>query len=586
MSAAPVWILGLSCFYHDSAAALLKDGVLVAAASEERFSRLKHDAGFPEQAISFVLGVAGITMEDVDHLGFYDKPMLKLERLLLSHLQHYPRSKEQFIRAMPAWMKDKLSIRRTVGKKLGWTRKPVLFAEHHVSHGASSFFCSPFEEAAVLTVDGVGEWATCTQGVGRGNTLELFGEIRFPHSLGLLYSAVTGYLGFKVNSAEYKVMGLAPYGEPTFVDQMHEVLDIAPDGSFRLNMDYFDFDFGMRMTNEKFFALFGREPRDPEGPVEQHHKDVARSVQEIVNEVMVKQANALYERTKLPNLCMAGGVALNCVANGHVLRETPFENVFVQPAAGDAGGALGVALWIHCMVLGNDRVWAMKSADLGPAFDDDAIEAVLEHYGAKYSRVEDEGALCRAAAEHIADSRVLGWFQGRMEYGPRALGNRSILGDPRVTDMRDRINLKIKFREGFRPFAPSVLAEKADEWFDLRGKPSPFMLLVADVHPDKRTVPAITHVDGSARVQTVSAEATPLCHRLISEFEVQTGCPMVINTSFNVRGEPIVCTPQDAFECFIRTHMDTLVIGSFLLRKEDQRDYPEIGDAREVFPLD
>ena len=586
MSAPPVWILGLSCFYHDSAAALLKDGVLIAAASEERFSRIKHDAGFPEQAIAFVLGAAGITMDDVDHLGFYDKPMLKLERLLLSHLQSFPRSKAQFLRAMPMWMKEKLSIRRTVGKKLGWTRKPVLFAEHHVSHGASSFFCSPFEEAAVLTVDGVGEWATCTQGVGRGNQLELFGEIRFPHSLGLLYSAVTGYLGFKVNSAEYKVMGLAPYGEPTYVDQMHEVLDIAPDGSFRLNMDYFDFDFGMRMTNERFFALFGHEPRDPEGPVEQHHKDVARSVQEIVNEVMVKQASALYERTNLPNLCLAGGVALNCVANGHVLRETPFEHVFVQPAAGDAGGALGVALWIHCMVLGNDRAWTMRSADLGPAFDDASIEAVLQHYGATYSKLEDEGALCRTAAEHIAGSRVVGWFQGRMEYGPRALGNRSILGDPRGVDMRDRINLKIKFREGFRPFAPSVLAEKADEWFDLRGEESPYMLLVADVKPDKRTVPAITHVDGSARVQTVSAAATPLYHRLISEFERQTGCPMVINTSFNVRGEPIVCTPQDAFECFIRTHMDTLVIGSFVLRKDEQRDYPEIGDAREVFPLD
>jgi carbamoyltransferase len=586
LSPKPVWILGLSCFYHDSAAALLRDGVLVAAASEERFSRVKADAGFPEQAIRFVLAAGGITMEDVDHLGFYDKPMLKLERLLLSHVQHFPRSKQQFLRAMPLWMKEKLSVRRTVARKLGWTHKPVLFAEHHVSHGASSFFASPFEEAAILTVDGVGEWATCTQGVGRGNSMELFGEIRFPHSLGLLYSAVTGYLGFKVNSAEYKVMGLAPYGEPTCVDQMHELLDIAPDGSFRLNMDYFDFDFGMRMANERFFELFGHEPRDPEGPMEQHHKDVARSVQEIVNEVMVKQANALHARTGLKNLCLAGGVALNCVANGHVLRETPFEDVFIQPAAGDAGGALGVALWIHCMVLGNERAWTMTSADVGPAFDDDAIEAVLTHYGATFERMPDEDALCRTAATHIADGKVVGWFQGRMEFGPRALGNRSILGDPRQVDMRDRINLKIKFREGFRPFAPSVLAERADEWFDLRGKDSPFMLLVADVHPDKRTVPAITHVDGSARIQTVTEEATPRYWRLIREFDRQTGCPMVINTSFNVRGEPIVCTPQDAFECFIRTHMDTLVIGSFVLRKEDQREHPEIGDAREVFPLD
>ncbi|MCP4873257.1 MAG: carbamoyltransferase [Proteobacteria bacterium] len=582
----PVYILGISCFYHDSAAALLRDGVLVAAASEERFSRIKHDAGFPEQAINFVLGVAGITIEEVDHLGFYDKPMLKLERLLLSHLQSYPKSKAQFIAAIPMWMKEKLSIRRVVGKRLGWKKKPVLFGEHHVSHGASTFLCSPFEEAAILTVDGVGEWATTTMGVGRGNTMELLKEIKFPHSLGLLYSAVTGYLGFKVNSAEYKVMGLAPYGEPKYVDQFHKVLDIAEDGSFRLNMDFFEFDWAMRMCNEAFFELFGEEPRDPEGPVEQFHKDVARSVQEIVNEVMVKLATSLHAETGMKNLCMAGGVALNCVANGHVLRETPFEKVFIQPAAGDAGGALGVALWIHCMVLGNDRVWTMDRADWGPGFDDDSIEAVLEHYGAKFTRTPDEGELVKLAAEHLNDSKVVGWFQGRMEYGPRALGNRSILGDPRVLDMRDRINLKIKFREGFRPFAPSVLEHKCDEWFDLRGHGSPFMLLVADVHEAKRQVPAITHVDGSARVQTVTAETTPQYHALLTEFEKQTGCPMVINTSFNVRGEPIVCTPEDAFQCFIRTHMDTLVMGNFVLRKEDQREYPEIGDAREAFPLD
>ena len=582
----PVYILGISCFYHDSAAALLRDGVLVAAASEERFSRIKHDAGFPEQAIDFVLGVAGITIEEVDHLGFYDKPMLKLERLLLSHLQHYPKSKAQFIAAIPMWMKEKLSIRRVVGKKLGWKKKPVLFGEHHVSHGASTFLCSPFEEAAILTVDGVGEWATTTMGVGRGNTMELLKEIKFPHSLGLLYSAVTGYLGFKVNSAEYKVMGLAPYGEPKYVDQFHKVLDIAQDGSFRLNMDFFEFDYAMRMCNEAFFELFGSEPRDPESPVEQFHKDIARSVQEIVNEVMVKLATSLHAETGMTNLCMAGGVALNCVANGHVLRESPFEKVFIQPAAGDAGGALGVALWIHCMVLGNERVWEMDRADWGPAFDDDAIEAVLEHYGATFTRAPDEGELVKLAAEHLNDSKVVGWFQGRMEYGPRALGNRSILGDPRVLDMRDRINLKIKFREGFRPFAPSVLEDKCDEWFDLRGHGSPFMLLVADVHPAKRQVPAITHVDGSARVQTVNAETTPRYHALLTEFEKQTGYPMVINTSFNVRGEPIVCTPEDAFQCFIRTHMDTLVMGNFVLRKEDQREYPEIGDAREVFPLD
>ncbi|MEE2828278.1 MAG: carbamoyltransferase [Myxococcota bacterium] len=582
----PTWVLGISCFYHDSAAALLQDGVLVAAASEERFTRVKHDASFPENAIQFVLGVAGISIEEVDHLGFYDKPMLKLERLLLSHLQHYPKSKEQFIQAMPLWMKEKLSVRRVVGKKLGWKRKPVLFAEHHVSHGASTFLCSPFEEAAILTVDGVGEWATATQGVGRGNSMEILREIRFPHSLGLLYSAVTGYLGFKVNSAEYKVMGLAPYGEPKHVDALREVLDIAPDGSFRLNMDFFDFDWGMRMCNEHFFELLGRPPREAEGPVESFHKDVARSVQEIVNEVMVKQACALHEDTGLTNLCMAGGVALNCVANGHVLRESPFERVFVQPAAGDAGGALGVALWIHCMVLGNERAFVLDRADWGPGFSSEEIEEVLKHYGADYRRIDDEATLLATAAQHLGDGKVTGWFQGRMEYGPRALGNRSILGDPRVTDMRDRINMKIKFREGFRPFAPSVLAERADEWFDLRGHASPYMLLVADVHEDKRTVPAITHVDGSARVQTVHADSTPLYYRLIQEWERQTGCPMLINTSFNVRGEPIVCTPEDAFKCFIRTHMDTLVLGPFILSKADQPEYPDIGDAREVFPLD
>ncbi len=580
------WILGISCFYHDAAAALLRDGVLVAAASEERFTRIKHDPDFPTHAIAFCLGVAGITIDEVDHLGFYDKPMLKLERILLSHLQSFPNSKEQFLRAIPSWMTQKLPIRKVVSQELGWRRKPVLFAEHHVSHGASSFFASPFEEAAILTVDGVGEWATTTQGYGKANSLELFHEIHFPHSLGLLYSTVTGYLGFKVNSGEYKVMGLAPYGQPKYVDQVRKLLDVAPDGSFRLDMSYFDFDFGMRMANEKFFELFGRGPREPEGAMEDFHKDVARSLQEVLNEVMVLQARALHERTGSKNLCLAGGVALNCVANGHVLRETPFENVFTQPAAGDAGGALGVALWIHCMVLGNPRAWRMESAAWGPAFEADDIESVLQHYGARFSRFGDEAELCEATAGHIAEGKVVGWFQGRMEFGPRALGNRSILGDPRVVDMRDRINLKIKFREGFRPFAPSVLAEKADEWFDLRGHPSPFMQLVADVLPDKRQVPAVTHVDGSARIQTVAGDQCPLYHRLLRSFEARTGCPLVINTSFNVRGEPIVCTPEDAFKCFVRTHMDVLVLGPFVLLKEQQGEFPGIEDARTLFPLD
>ena len=583
----PVWILGLSCFYHDSAAALLCDGRLVAAASEERFTRIKQDASFPENAIDFCLGAAGITIEDVDYLGFYDKPMLKLERILLSHLQHFPRSKGQFVQAIPLWMREKLSVRRVVGKKLGWKRKPVLFCEHHVSHGASAFLCSPFEEAAIMTVDGVGEWATCTQGTGRGNSFELDREIKFPHSLGLLYSAMTGYLGFKVNSAEYKVMGLAPYGEPKYVDHLKKVINIAPDGSFRLDMTYFDFDFGLRMCNEAFFELMdGNGPREKEGPLEQFHKDVARSIQEIVNEIMVLQARDLHARTGMKNLVMAGGVALNCVANGHVLRETPFEDIWVQPAAGDAGGALGVALWIHCMVLGNDRVFVMDRCDWGPSFSDAQCEAVLKHFDAKYTRVDDEGERVAEAVTNILDERVVGWFQGRMEFGPRALGSRSILGDPRVTDMRDRINMKIKFREGFRPFAPSALEETSSEWFDLRGKASPYMLLVADVHEDKRSVPAITHVDGSARIQTVHKDTYPLYHSLINNFYERTGTPLIINTSFNVRGEPIVCTPEDAFKCFIRTHMDTLFVGPFMLRKEEQKEYPDIGDAREIFPLD
>jgi carbamoyltransferase len=579
------WILGISCFYHDAAAALLRDGVLVAAASEERFSREKHDPSFPVRAIAYVLGAAGITMAEVDHLGFYDKPMLKLERLLLSHLQHFPKSKEQFLQAMPMWMKEKLPVRRVVQKHLGW-KKPIWFGEHHVSHAASSFLCSPFEESAILTVDGVGEWATSTWGVGRGNQIELKGEIRFPHSVGLLYSAITGYLGFKVNSAEYKVMGLAPYGEPTHVDRLKQVIDIADDGSFRLDMEYFDFDWAMRMCNEAFFDLMGAPPREPEGSMEPFHMNVARSVQEIVNEIMVKQANALHERTGMKNLCLAGGVALNCVANGHVLRDSPFERVFVQPAAGDAGGALGVALWIHCMVLGNPREWTMRTAGWGPSFSADEIEGVLQHYGAAYSWHNDHASLVEETAAHIEDAKVVGWFQGRMEYGPRALGARSILADPRVVDMRDRINLKIKFREGFRPFAPSILAERADEWFDLRGHPSPYMLLVADVLEGKRTIPAVTHVDGSARIQTVDREDSPLYHLLLSEFEKQTGCPLLINTSFNVRGEPIVCTPEDAFECFIRTHMDVLVMGPFVLKKGRQKRYPEIKDARELFPMD
>jgi carbamoyltransferase len=581
----PEWILGISAFYHDSAAALLRDGLLVAAAQEERFTRKKHDPDFPRRAIAFCLARAGIGVQDLSAVGFYDKPMLKLERLMLSQLQHFPHSKEQFLQALPVWVKEKLPVRKVIRAELGW-KGPVWFAEHHVSHAASSFLCSPFEEAAILTVDGVGEWATATQGVGKAGRIELLSEIRFPHSLGLLYSAFTHYLGFKVNSAEYKVMGLAPYGEPRYVDRLRQLIDIAPDGSFRLDMAYFDYDFGLRMTNERFWELLGAPPRTPEGPMETFHMDVARSLQEIVDEVMVKQATSLLERTGQRDLCLAGGVALNCVANGHITRRSPVRRIFVQPAAGDAGGALGVALWIHSQVLGHPRTFVMERTDWGPAWDDDAIEAVLRHYGARWERLPDDAAVCAWTAERLDRGDVVGWFQGGMEWGPRSLGHRSILGDPRVPDMRDRINLKIKFREGFRPFAPSVLAERAHEWFDLREHDSPFMLLVADVLPSRRTIPAVTHVDGSARIQTVSPRNSSLFHALLSSFEERTGYPMVINTSFNVRGEPIVCTPEDAFRCFVATHMDTLVMGRCILRKADQRVYPEIEDARRTVPLD
>lgn len=579
------WILGISAFYHDSAAALLRDGVLVAAAQEERFTREKHDASFPKNAIAFCLKRAGIEIGDVQHLGFYDKPMLKLERILLSQIAHFPRGKNVFVQAIPGWVKEKLPVRKVIRKELGW-KGPIWFSEHHVSHAASAFYCSPFEEASLLTVDGVGEWATATQGVGRGGSIELLREIRFPHSLGLLYSALTAWLGFKVNSAEYKVMGLAPYGAPTMVDKLRQVIDIAEDGSFRLDMQYFDYDFGLRMTNERFDALMGTGPRAPESPVEAVHKDVARSLQEIVDDVMVRQARTLIRETGLPDLCLAGGVALNCVANGHILRKAGVRRLFVQPAAGDAGGALGVASWIHHMVLGQKRTFVMRRVDWGPAFDHAALTEVLRHYGATWTDLADENAAALWAAEHLAQGQVVGWFQGGSEWGPRSLGHRSILGDPRGEDMRDRINLKIKFRESFRPFAPSVLRERADEWFDLRGHDSPFMLVVADVHESKRQIPAVTHVDGSARIQTVDAEDSPLFHRLISEFDRLTGVPMVVNTSFNVRGEPIVQTPEDAFRCFVATHMDALVLGRCVLEKASQRLYPDIEDARRTMPLD
>ena len=566
------YVLGISAYYHDAAAALLRDGEVVAAAQEERFSRIKHDPSFPRQAIRYCLDEAGISAADLDYVGFYDRPLVKFERILLTYLSTFPRSLFAFLKAMPPWLRQKLWIRHEIRKALDYDG-PVLFAEHHMSHAASAFLASPFEEAAILTTDGVGEWATTAYGVGEGNRIRLVKEIHFPHSLGLLYSAITYYLGFRVNSAEYKVMGLAPYGKPRYLEQFRELIDVREDGSFKLNMKYFAYHYGLRMTNTRLERLFGRQRRLPDDPIDPFHQDVAASLQAVTEDVLLKAANHLYRETGLKRLCMAGGVALNCVANGRILRETPFEELFVQPAASDAGGAVGVALFIYHTLLKQPRTWHWRDAYLGPGYEAEEIRRVLEKYGLPYEELSRE-ALLRRTARLIADQRVVGWFQGRMEFGPRALGNRSILGDPRNPENKDRINLKIKFRESFRPFAPSVLEEKAKEYFEL-DVPSPYMLLTAQVRPDRRTIPAVTHVDGSARIQTVSREQNPLFYDLLAEFERQTGCPVLINTSFNVRGEPIVCTPEDALSCFFRTRMDDLVIGPFHLAKENM---PDVGD--------
>jgi carbamoyltransferase len=574
-------ILGISSHYHDAAAALVVDGQLIAAAQEERFTRRKHDPEFPIHAIAHCLRAGGITGRDLTHVGFYDKPFLKFERIMASVMRHMPWGYRAFSEAMPLWLKNKLWIRRQIRSALDY-RGPVLFNEHHMSHAASAFLVSPFEEAAILTLDGVGEWATATMGVGRGTEIRLTHEVRFPHSIGLLYSAMTYHVGFKVNSGEYKLMGLAPNGEPRFLDQMREVIDIRDDGSFSLNMRHFDFDWASRMTNGRWDKLFGPR-RTPEEPLDQRHADLARSCQEITEEVMLKAARHLRETTGLRHLCLAGGVALNCVGNGRVLREAGFDDIWIQPAAGDAGGAVGVAYSIWNSALGNPRDFVMTHAYWGPEFSDAEIKSYLDGRGAK-SEVLDEPALLEKTARLIAEGRCTGWFQGRMEYGPRALGSRSILADARDPGMKDRLNAKIKLREGFRPFAPSVTEEDAGEWFDI-DRPSPFMLLTAQVRTNRRTVPSITHVDGSARLQTVSRATNPRYHALIREFHRQTGCPVIINTSFNVRGEPIVMTPEHAYLCFMRTGMDALVMGSHLLLKEDQPPLSE-AEANVTFEAD
>ncbi|MDP2886397.1 MAG: carbamoyltransferase [Ignavibacteria bacterium] len=559
-------ILGISCFYHDAAAAIIRDGQIVAAAQEERFTRLKHDAEFPVHAINYCLRQAGISVGELDYVGFYDKPFIKFERLLYTYLATFPKSLPSFLKAMPVWLKDKLWIPQLIRNELDYDG-PILFSEHHQSHAASAFLVSPFQEAAILTIDGVGEWETTTYGVGEGTTIRLLKRIHFPHSLGLLYSAFTYYLGFKVNSAEYKVMGLAPYGEPAYYDViMNELIRPKEDGSYKMNMKYFGYDYGLTMTSGNFDRLFGRPRREPESAMDQFHKDMAASIQKVTDELMVRIANHMYEETKMKNLCLAGGVALNCVANSKILERTPFEDIFIQPAAGDAGGAVGVAYHIYNSLLKKERTFVWHDAFLGPEFSENEIQEYLDGLGIENVHYERE-ELLREAARLIAEQRVVGWFQGRMEFGPRALGNRSILADARNPENQSRVNLKIKFRESFRPFAPAVLLERSSEYFDL-DRPSPYMLLTAQVREEKRHIPSVTHVDGSARLQTVAREENPMFYDLIREFERQTGCPVLINTSFNVRGEPIVCTPHDAFKCFMRTDLDYLVIGSVLLEKK------------------
>ncbi len=643
-----VSILGISAFYHDSAACLVVDGEIVAAAQEERFTRVKHDHNFPVHAARYCLSEANLDANDLDYVGFYDKPLLKFDRLLETYLDYAPSGFPSFLRSMPLWMKEKLWMpdviktemakangeedwraAKKAGKKFAWK---LLFGDHHESHAASAFYPSPFEEAAILTIDGVGEWATSSIGIGKGNEITLLKELRFPDSLGLLYSAFTYYTGFRVNSGEYKVMGLAPYGEPKYVSIIKDkVLEIREDGSIKMNHEYFGYSQGLRMTNGAFDKLFGGRPRKPESKVTQKEMDLARSIQVITEEVMLKMTRYVHRETGMKRLCMAGGVALNCVANGRVLREVPFEDIWIQPAAGDAGGAVGIALAIWHRYLGKPRLspekagtWqsrktiqaapknglpayadGMKGSYLGPRHSEDEIEAFLKSRGLPYQK-HSRHELPEAVAELLEAGKIIGLHQGRMEFGPRALGGRSIIGDPRSPEMQTVMNLKIKYRESFRPFAPSVLREQVAEWFQLDAD-SPYMLLVADVAEPRRRpmsedeqslwgieklnikrseIPAVTHVDYSARIQTVRRETNPLYWEIIEAFHAKTGCPVIVNTSFNVRGEPIVCTPEDSYRCFMRTDMDFLVLETCVLDKKDQPAYAESKDWRKEFKLD
>jgi carbamoyltransferase len=617
----PMRVLGISAFYHDSAAALIVDGKIVAAAQEERFTRKKHDPQFPDRAVAYCLKHGGITVADLDRIAFYDKPLLKFERLLETYLSFAPRGWRSFITAMPVWLKEKLFLERLLQKEIdriadqnggGRWNKPILFPEHHFSHAASAFYPSPFEEAAVLTMDGVGEWATTSFGIGRGPALSLQAEIHFPHSLGLLYSAFTYYTGFKVNSGEYKVMGLAPYGEPKYVDViLSHLIELKEDGSFRLNLDYFDYCTGLRMTNERFHRLLGGEPRRPESELTQRDMDLARSIQEVTELAVIRLARHVRKETAMKNLCLAGGVALNCVANGKLLKERIFDRLWIQPASGDAGGAIGAALAAYHVHAGGNRVRRdgdldeMNGSYLGPDYSNDEIEVFLTSHGYAYEKFGDD-KLFAHVADLLAREQVIGWVQGRMEFGPRSLGNRSIIGDARSPRMQSVMNLKIKHRESFRPFAPAVLEDRVGDYFEL-DESSPYMLLVAPVQRHRRTpateednrlfgierlnrprsdIPAVTHLDYSARIQTVSKATNPRFHALLTAFEAKTGYGLLVNTSFNVRGEPIVCELEDAYRCFMRTEMDGLVLGNCVLRKEAQVPLAHDSNWQREFQLD
>ena len=605
-----MYILGISAYYHDSAACLIKDGDIIAAAQEERFTRKKHDSSFPIHAIKSCLNSADLTVNQLDHVAFYDKPLVKFERILETYLSTAPRGFRSFIMAIPLWLQEKLFLRKIIQEELQYDGK-ILFGDHHESHAASAFYPSPFDEAAFLTIDGVGEWSTTTYGTGKGSELKVLAETKFPHSLGLLYSAFTYYTGFKVNSGEYKIMGLAPYGEPKYVQTiLDELIDLKEDGSFKMNMDYFNYLSGLTMTNQRFDKLFGGPPRKPESNLSQREMDLARSVQEVTEEAMLRIARHVHKTTGQKNLCLAGGVALNCVSNGRILREGPFDSLWIQPAAGDAGGALGVALSVYHRYKeqplapknGRDR---MQAALLGPAYSDERIKQYLDKSNIPYTEL-DEASLAPHVADILANDKVVGWFQGRMEFGPRALGSRSILGDARSKTMQTKMNLKIKYRESFRPFAPVVLREKVHDYFEMEVE-SPYMLLVANVQKSRRIdmtdeqknlfgidklniprsdIPAITHVDYSARVQTVTLEDNQRYYQVVKAFEDKTGCAVLVNTSFNVRGEPIVCTPEDAYRCFMRTDMDYLAMGRYLLDKTEQPAWEEDEDWRKEFPLD